>query len=445
MRQDLIQKQENRLIMTHIMRRSLYILELPILELKPYIQIEIEKNPLLEIIEKKTDIKLKKETLEDIDFDKLNLQNFEKSHLDYFFPKDPSYEKKCIIKEKKSFFDHLMLQAKDEFNKENLKIAQEIIGNLDEKGYFTIPIEELSFILNTSKETIERVLEIIKTFDPQGVCAKNLQECLLLQAKDPLVFNTLKNHFTELLKNQLSQISKKLKISPLALQHVLKEISRMYFSPRSQFEDFDSSIIIPDIFLKKEGKNWIIEINEKDLPRFQINETYKKLLPTLKAIEEKNFIKDNLTSANLLIKSLLKRRSTLKNIATYILKKQLSYFKEDVLIPMSIKEVSQALNLHESTVARAISNKYIDCPKGLLPLKAFFSSSIKTQQGEVCKSSAMSILKNLVTGEDKKKPFSDKELSQKMLNKGFFIKRRTITKYRRKMKIGSCYQRKGLI
>ncbi|HEU63826.1 MAG TPA: RNA polymerase sigma-54 factor [Chlamydiae bacterium] len=407
--------QIQKLQMTYLMKRAFLMLQMTNLELKNFLEIEIEKNPILEI--------------------KPNDKDSSNQGID---------EKKTFssIKYKPSLFEHLFAQAKEAFFlKKDLFIAENIIGNLDKKGYFSLDIENFAKDLNISKEEIFKVLTIIKTFDPKGIAAKNLKERFLLQIdnKKSLEYKIINDHFDKILKNKINIIAKKIKKNQKDTQNIIEKIIlRSSFDPTEKFSyDFPKDIRA-DISINKLGKNWIIEIDD-DLPYFEINKNLVNLLEKDKKYSSKKY----LFLATILMTNIKMRRKTLYNISLYIIKKQRSYLldKSD-LLPMSIKEVAASLNLHPSTISRTILNKYIECPKGLLPIKSFFTQSLKNEKKPLTLSKAKLILIDLISNENKQKPLSDIEISKLMKEKGLDIHRRTIAKYRKILKIGSSSQRK---
>ncbi|NGX35132.1 MAG: RNA polymerase sigma-54 factor [Candidatus Anoxychlamydiales bacterium] len=407
--------QIQKLQMNYLMKRALLMLQMTNLELKKFLEIEIEKNPILEI--KSSDI------------ERFNHSNDE-------------IKKKSSIKYKPSLFEHLFTQAKEAFFlKKDLFIAENIIGNLDKKGYFSIDIENFSKELKISKEEILKILKIIKTFDPKGIAAKNLKERFLLQidTKKSIEYKIINEHFENILKNKINIIAKKLKKNVRDVQKIIEKIIlKSTFDPTENFSKDPPKNISADIFIKKLGKNWVIEIDE-DLPYFEINKNLVNLLEKDKKYSSKKYI----FLANLLMKNIKIRRKTLYNISIYVIKKQRSYLLDKSnLLPMSIKEVAKSLNLHPSTISRAISNKYIDCPNGLLPIKSFFSKSLKNEKNPLGLSKAKLILKDLISNENKKSPLSDAKISKLLKEKGINIQRRTIAKYRKILKIGSSNQRR---
>ncbi|NGX48632.1 MAG: RNA polymerase sigma-54 factor [Candidatus Anoxychlamydiales bacterium] len=407
--------QIQKLQMTYLMKRAFLMLQMTNLELKNFLEMEIEKNPILEI----------------------------KPNYNYN-SNQPNDEKKTFssIKYKPSLFEHLFTQAKEAFFlKKDLFIAENIIGNLDKRGYFSIDLEIFAKDLNISQENIFKVLKIIQTFDPKGIAAKNLKERFLIQIdnKKSLEYKIINDHFENILKNKISIIAKKIKKNVRDTQNIIEKIIlRSNFDPTEKFSyDFPKDIRA-DISINKLGKNWVIEIDD-DLPYFEINKNLVNLLEKDKKYSSKKY----LFLAMILMKNIKMRRKTLYNISLYIIKKQRSYLLDQSdILPMSIKEVAASLNLHPSTISRSILNKYIKCPKGLLPIKSFFTQSLKSEKNPIDPSKAKLLLIDLISNENKQKPLSDAKITQLMSEKGFSLHRRTIAKYRKILKIGSSSQRK---
>ncbi len=403
--------QSQKLTMTYLMKRSFLILQMTNLELKEFLTLEIEKNPIL-------DIKIKSD----------NYSYKKKENPSPFF-----------IKHTPSLFEHLLRQAKEIFqDKKDLWIAENIIGNLDKKGYFTSDIDVFAKDLQVDNNKVLEILEIIKTFDPKAVAAKNLQERILLQIdnKNSVEYKIIKEHFQAVLKNKIEKIAKKIKIEAQIIQQLIeKTFKNINFDPTLNFLPKEPLDIHPDIIINKIGKKWIIEI-EEDLPFFEINKSYINILENKKKRSSKKY----LFGAKILMKNILIRRKTLQDICCYIIQKQASFILgKGLLNPLTIKEVASYLKLHTSTISRAILNKYIQCPLGLLPMKTFFSHSYKEKSNL---KHFETVLKEILLEENKNKPLSDIELTNKLKQKGFLLHRRTICKYRKKLNIGTLRQRK---
>ncbi|NGX56487.1 MAG: RNA polymerase sigma-54 factor [Candidatus Anoxychlamydiales bacterium] len=397
---------KNKLVLSLLLQKSLKILELPTLELKEYIQKEIEENPIIDLF-------------------------YPKKHRNINFLS--SFEKKLSI------YDLLLNQAGLIFkDKIDLLISKNIIGNLDENGFFNESINEIAKTLNVTKRKIATVLKIIKTFDPIGIAAKDLKESLLIQIQDPqkIEYKIIENHFDDLLNNRIKTIEKNLKIKKSELKKIISILFKKYsFSPRKDcFSNLEQiNQIYPDIIIKKENKNWVVEINDDEIAYIKINKKYKNL---------KNLSKNYIKNAKHLQKSIINRRKTLLGLSFYIIKNQMEFLKNNKnLKALNLENVAKDLNLHRSTVSRAIKNKYILTPNGFFLLKAFFPKPFVKDEN-ILKNDVLFLLKSIIETEDKSKPFSDLELLKKIKEKGFSLSRRTINKYRKELYISSSYKRK---
>lgn len=405
--------QSQKLTMTYLMARSLKILRLTNLELKEYIDSETEKNPILEIT---TTFK-----------NYINKKEAPSLHSLKYFP---------------TLFEYLSIQAKEHFqNKTDLFIAENIIGNLDNRGYFMLNMEAFAADLKIEKNKILEVLKIVKTFEPKGIAAASAQERILLQIENDksIEYKIIKEYFPEILKNKIEKIGKKLNAEASNIQSILETIiKKTNFDPTVNFLPKEPIDVCPDVIINKIGKKWVVEI-EEDLPFFKINQSYVNLLENKKTGSSKKYVLD----ARILMKNILVRRKALQDICSYIIQKQKSFILgKGCLNPLTIKEIADFLKLHASTVCRAVTNKYIQCPLGLIPIKTFFSNPSKTKQNL---KHFESVLKEILSEENKSKPFSDIKLVGKLRQKGFNLHRRTICKYRKKLNVGTSRQRKKYV
>jgi RNA polymerase sigma-54 factor len=452
------QTMQNKLVLSLHMKKALEILTLPILELRTKVLQEIDQNPLLEKtedIETREYEKEPEETVTEIDFSKDSYE-ISGSFFDYFSKHyDTNSSNKNIStldnsSKKISLLEHLNFQSTITFtSEEDLKIATYLIGNLNSKGFLGISIDEIAQDLCVLKQQVINVLEIVQSFDPPGIAAKNLQDSLMIQLKaqkkqNSMCYKVLKDFFPELIHNKISFISKKLKIPENIIQkEIKKEFNKLIWFPASIFSQEKIQTLIPDITIELIDNKWTVLINEKEIPRFIINEKYKAYQnnPSLKK-EEKTFIKNNVFQGKWLLNSLKTRQEIMRNIALFIIQKQKRYLTgEKNLIPLNYKDTATALNVNISTISRAVANKYIKSPIGITPLKSFFSISCNHQK-DISNKTALELLKNLIHEEDKKKPLSDKRLTEQLAGLGISCARRTITKYRKKLKIESATKRK---
>lgn len=388
---------------------SFQVLQMPLIELREWLKSEIEGNPVLEFQENTSNPEIAIDNL-------------------------PEYNV--------SLFEYLMGQARlTFFEPEELRQAELIIGNLDEKGFFT-----------ETAGADQRILKEIQTFDPPGIAACGLQECLLIQLrfkgkKDTLGYALIKDHFDDLLHYRISTLQKDLKCSRTNLLKAIQELSSLDMHPGYRFRQQPNYTIIPDVLIRKEDEGtWKIEINEEDIPDFKVSRKYLDQLknPDL-GPQERAFLCRYIAAGKWISYILLKRNKTLKELTQYLVKTQDAFLsgKTSFPLPMTMKEIAREIGLHESTIARAVRDKYIASPCGLLPLRSLFTNALKTSAGEDISSQAIKqLLPKLIAEEDKALPHTDADLSHKMKTLGLSCARRTISKYRRLLKIAPASQRK---
>jgi len=322
---------------------------------------------------------------------------------------------------------------------------------LDERGYFVLPLSLFAEDLRTTESRIARVLAIVQTFEPYGIGARDLQECLLIQlrAQDKAAtpaYQMVKEHFSDLLQGRLHLLQKKLKVTQEEMQKkILNEVRMLSFHPAALLQDTPVLPAYPDIFLKKDGAKWVVEVNEEDLPKFRLHPRYLQLLQEGISPEEERTLRSFMQAGKWLMRSVNRRRKVLRDIALYMVKKQQPFLQgQKALLPLSVKEIAHTLFLHESTVARAVTEKYIDTPFGVKPLRFFLSHAFTSKNGEEVSVKAIkSSLLNILEHEDKLHPYSDQELTTQLHSQGLPCARRTVSKYRKSLKISSKGRRKA--
>ena len=396
---------ERRQVMTFALHQALKILQQSSLELSEWIQGEIERNPVLEEIPRKTALTP--------------------------LPIQPDIAAKISLRE------HLLAQAREAFSSPQQQcIAFYLIDLLDEKGYLTLSEEKLPF----EESAIEQVLSVIQSFDPPGVGARNLQESLLLQLrKKPycLAEILIRDHFQDLLHSRFRAIQKTLQITSTDFKTALNQISRLRLRPAEDFAEEPSSRWVPDLILKESERGWIIQVGEEELPSFCIREDYAALSPQLKG-EEKETLRGWVASAKWLQRCITRRKEMLLKIGKLLLEKEAGYFiRGENLEPVGIKELASLLQIHPSTALRAVANKTVATPYGMFPLSRFFSESASSDPTK-------DLLRRLINQEDKAKPYTDDDLSRLIEENGLSCARRTVSKYRKALKIRSAAQRKSL-
>jgi len=430
------QKIELRRLLIPELNQSLKILSLPLLDLKSYVENELINNPFLEEIPKKTTPKLTSPL----------------SYRSGFTGPDADFRMSLITK-KLSLQDILLRQLGMFANTdEEFKIGQEIIGNIDENGYLKATLQELAITLNCAQETIEITLKLIQQFEPAGVAARSIAECLLIQLelaneKDPLLIRIVESHLENIAKKNYTHIAKSLNEPLEKIEPLIKKILKLDPKPGRNYSPEETQRVVPDIIIDEKGDELEISINDEDIPTLNINKDYKKMLKdkTLDP-QTKEYLTNQLQNALALLRAVFRRKSTLRKIVETIVEIQQDAIKNDLshLKPLVFQQVAKKLNIHESTVCRAIMNKYIKLPFGVVALKDFFSSRVQDSNGQSISSKrVLRHIKDLVEQEDKKHPLSDHEISD-ILSKQYNLNvpRRTVAKYREELKIlSSTYRR----
>ena len=354
-----------------------------------------------------------------------------------------------------SLFDSLMNQAREIFCTDvELEMAEFVIGNIDHFGFFNASLEEIAVAKSYSLIDFERVLQTIQTFEPYGMATKDLKESLLIQLKcmnkeSTLSYTLIQRHFEDLLQQKMHLICKSLKITQEQFKSALHEIAALRFYGTVDKRQPAVSFLIHDVSLIQDSDGWRVETNEEFTPGFRLNGRYLSLLEDHEtSIETKEFIHKNLNSLKWLLRNIHQRKETLEKVTNEIVKRQKAFFFEynGQLQPLTMKELADELGIHESTIMRAISNKYLSCSKGILSFKLFFSHGYITNNGEgVAANSVQQTILNLIRQEDKKKPLSDQALASLLQEQGIFCARRTVAKYRSGLNLGNAKARKKVV
>ncbi|MBM7556814.1 RNA polymerase factor sigma-54 [Halanaerobacter jeridensis] len=429
-KQEQVQKQ--KLVMTPKLRQSIGLLQLSTLDLQDYINDKLMDNPLLEL----------EEEYSSTDNESYNSQN-----------DDYNYEN--FVAEKLSLNDFLLQQLHlITANKREEKIGEQIIGSLDEYGFFN-DLEVVSQDLGVEKEEVKKVLEKIKEIAPTGIATSGFKEALIAELKKysdnysaekiELAEKIIQDHLEDLKNNKIKKIAKSLKVKPLVIQELGDLINVLNPIPRSKYNDeAASNYLQPDIIVEEHANNYDIVMTEESFPTLRINAKYKRLLKERETKEIQDYLAEKLDSALWLIKSIEQRRRTIYSIVEEIIEQQAEFFQSGIkkIQPLSMAEVAEEIDKHESTVSRATDNKNIQTDYGIFPLKFFFSEGIKCGNREVSVTSIKEYLKDIIKNEDKKQPLSDSKLAKKLKECGISISRRTVAKYRKELKIPSSRKRK---
>ena len=436
----LSQKQSQRLTLSPQMQRALHVLQLPVLELSALIEEEIEQNPLLEYAEE--------------DFFSLTPHEFRSESYDRE-ENDVKHFIESTLACENSLFNHLMFQLRDRIQTSyERKVGELIIGYLDEHGFLSTPIEEISLFENVDVSTLKSLLKIIQTFDPIGIGAKNLQESLLIQLKmkgkkESLAFIIIEKYFEAMLKNHFPLIAKNLHLSVKKVREIIKEeISTLNLHPartigHSQYKDI-VDYITPDVTIEVRNDNFTIEINQDKIPKVKFIPKYLSMIEDPQVAKEiKDYIRDKIHSGEWLLKTLDDRHKTLYRIVAEVVKKQRMFFlnPDGKLVSFMMKEVASVLSLHESTIVRAVANKYVSSSRGILPLRFFFTHGF-TADTDMTSHSIKQLLQEMLAKEDHNKPLSDEMLAMQLKEKGFPCARRTVAKYRMSLGIEGTAKRR---
>ena len=476
MEQRLELRLSQKLILTPQLQQSIKLLQLPLLELTQDINQELMNNPLLEEgVEKEPEGNVTSGTSQDeekfaqpTDNTEAPLEKIFGFTTDNYFEERESdgrdfgyfgdsteetvspFERNTV---KADLFEHLLWQLRLSSIPESLgKTAEIIINNLTDDGYLQAStIDEIAESSGVDPEMAEEALRFIQDFDPSGVGARNLQECLLLQLeplnlKGTLVEEILANGFSELEGKKYKQLSSKLKIPIEEVLSAIKIIEGLEPRPGRNFSSDEPIHIIPDVYIEESEGKFIITLNDEGIPKLRLSNYYRKLLTNKKSLgpEEKQFLEEKLRSAIWLLRSLDQRNKTIYRVTDSILKFQEDFFRKGAkfLKPLNLRIVAEDLALHESTISRVTSNKYIQCPQGLLNFRYFFSNAVQTANGDISSSTVKEMIRKIVSEEDPARPLNDQKVVDILKVKGITVARRTAAKYREELKIPSHLKRK---
>lgn len=474
-------KQNHLLMMLPQMQQAITLLQLPVLELSTLIDQELEQNPLLEYDteqEQRTDelLWLERDTqepdgdeakieqeinLDDADFAVLKQldEDFRSSENgDEYTPQTSEDSKRKTFQDSSivahtTLFAYLMEQAQTAFQTpEELRLAEALIGNFDERGFLETSLGEIAALNNTEIPALETVLQVIQTFEPFGVGARNVQESLLIQLaaqgkSDSLEYLIVAHHYDDMLHNRLPAIQKGLKHTYEAIEKAITEhISKLDLRPGAALREQQIRSIVPDIAIKEENEQLVIEINHDSIPGLRVNKKYLRMLedPNLN-VEAKDYIKRNILSAKWFVKNIFQRNETLHRIAEFLITKQKTFLTDPTgkLAPLTMREVANDLGLHESTIARAVANKYVDTPRGILPLRSFFTNAYVSEEGEdLSAQTVRNAIQELIAQESKSRPLSDDAISKQLKKQGIICARRTVAKHRYELGLGNALQRR---
>jgi RNA polymerase sigma-54 factor len=486
----LSQRLTQSLVLAPQLQQSLALLQAPTLELKALVEQELQQNPVLEeapsmemespdkdgaegekeaptpesdLGEPPSDLsfdpaseKASNEPVDDFQAEFERLVQLDQEWREHFAQTNLPVRSSPEDEEKRQFmFDSLVAstslqemlleQARESGLPEgSWPIVEVLIGNIDDYGYLKTPVEEVAFSTNSTPEKVLEVLKVIQTFDPPGVGARDLRECLLLQMERAGHQNTLEyrivNEFMEALgKRRIPEIARGTDTSIDEVQEALERIARLEPRPGRAFLPDNDQYVLPEVFVQKVGDEYTVTTNNEHIPHLRISNTYKDLMAQgQNSPEVKNYIREKIRAGKFLIKSLHQRQQTILNIAREIVNRQREFMEKGVaaLKPLTMVQVAEVVGVHETTVSRAVSGKYMQTPQGIFEMKYFFTAGIQTSNGDgMSNTSVKDMIAEIFKKEDPTKPLSDQEVVKMLQEKGIVIARRTVAKYRTELNI----------
>jgi len=471
LRMEMSLKQTQRLVMTPMLSQAIKLLQLQRLDLQQFVKQEMLDNPMLEEVQAEnqtTEVdEMGRERVEDKEEGDLPSERAD-SEVDWesYFddgadmgspPMDrdfPTFENN--VTSLPSLHDHLLWQLRLSTDSEpDYKIGEEIIGNIDEFGYLKSTVEEMIEELGASKEDVEDILDLIQNFEPAGVGARNLEECLILQIEETgkrkdYLECIIEHHLENLESKNFKAIAGALKISIEEVYELVDVISSLDPKPGRVFNPDEVNYVIPDVYVYKVDDEYVIIVNDDGIPRLRISNFYKKILKEEKegkekSEKEKKYVEDKLRSALWLVRSIQQRQITIYKVAESLVNFQKDFFEKGIsyLKPLTLKDVAESIDMHESTVSRVTTNKYIHTPRGIFELKYFFHSGLAGKGGDSISSVRIKeMIKELIREEDSSKPYTDNDILEELRNQGVKIARRTVAKYREALNILPSSKRK---
>jgi len=473
-------KLSQKLIMTPSLQQAIKLLQLSKLELQEVLNQELLENPLLEetaeevkgeeaeTTDQKTEaedeakkVEAKEKDKEKDSFDEIDYDAYFQDYIEYGYNPRMSEEHEEFpientLTRPPNLTDHLTWQlAMSDASPRIKEIGQFIIGNIDEDGYLRASSEEIIAAGPYSAEEVDQALQAIQSLDPIGVGARDLRECLLLQLQflevdEPLVEMIIRDHWDMFMQRHFVQLAKVLGIDMKTLEGIVEIVKHLDPKPGRKYSNERAIYVEPDVYVQKVSDEYVIVLNEDGMPKLRINGSYRAMLNSIDSKQDGetvNYIKDKIRSAVWLIKSLDQRQRTIYKVAESIVKHQREFLERgiDYLRPLVLRDVADDIQMHESTVSRVVSNKYMHTPRGLFLMKYFFHSGIDSETGEDISSlTVKKKIQSYIEAEDPRKPLSDSKIMKILNDEGINIARRTVAKYRDELNIPSSTDRKQI-
>jgi RNA polymerase sigma-54 factor len=459
-----------KLILTPQLQQAIKLLQMPQMELAQVLNQEITENPFLEESFEEPDMEAPEEdtaapTLSEgaeISFE--NLASFsvddyfdsrsnDGRDLGYFSPgveEQPSYE--LFYSKRPDLYDHLLWQLRLCSADDTIRVvAEAVIGNIDDDAYLRVTDEELAVASGSDVETVKAAVALVQSFDPPGTSARDLKECLLLQLAalnlgGTLVEKIVSGNMDDLQKKKYNSIARQYNAPLEEVMVAVKVVEGLEPRPGRSFSSTETNYIVPDVFISRTEEGYQIILNEDGMPKLSLNNSYRKLLLKKESLnrDEREFLKDKLKRAIELIKSLDQRNKTIYRVSESILRFQQDFFDRGVnyLKPLNLKDVAGDISMHESTISRVTSNKFLACDHGVFSFRHFFSSAIQSDSGDISSTLVKDHIRKIIAGEDPKRPLSDQLVADRLKGQNITIARRTVAKYREELKIPPQNQRK---
>lgn len=470
---DLTIEQSQKLVMTPELIQAIQILQFNTQELENYVEEQLLTNPILEIPTNTSSENDGSVTNTQVDTENVGeeyipkgeaefdwTEHFKEKEYDDISYKQWEYQKESseysyeqYVTSEITLTEHLMFQLQFAPIKPNCRqVGRYIIESLDQNGYMTLSVDEISKEFGITQEKVQTVLDAIQSFEPAGVGARNLKECLLIQLShkgqnSKLMENVINYHLEDIAGNRQNNIAKALNISVREAQEISDIIKGLEPKPGRQFGSFNETrYIVPDVTVEKIDGEYVVTVNDSTAPKLTLSPYYQRML--IDSDKESNitkFLTGRLNSALWLIKSIEQRRQTIYNVVSAVVKYQIDFFESGpkYLKTLTLKQIADEVGIHESTVSRSINGKYMQCPKGLFEIKYFFTSGVSGSCGEgIASESIKTFIKEIVENEDPKAPLSDQAMVSMLTDKGIDISRRTVAKYRDEMNLPSSSKRK---
>ena len=477
MKQGLQLRLSQQLAMTPQLQQAIRLLQLSTLELQQELQQALESNPLLEQIDTHEEI----DTRETQDSETLDTADaLEQKEMPEELPLDASWDTIYTAgtpsgtsgdyiddelpvyqgETTQTLQDYLMWQVElTPFSDTDRAIATSIVDAVDDTGYLTVPLEDILESMGDEEidiDEVEAVLKRIQRFDPVGVAAKDLRDCLLIQLSQfdkttPWLEEArliISDHLDLLANHDFRTLMRVTRLKEDVLKEAVNLIQSLDPRPGQSIQTGEPEYVIPDVLVRKHNGHWTVELNSDSIPRLQINQHYASMCNNARNDGDSQFIRSNLQDAKWLIKSLESRNDTLLRVSRCIVEQQQAFFEqgEEYMKPMVLADIAQAVEMHESTISRVTTQKYLHSPRGIFELKYFFSSHVNTEGGGEASSTAIrALVKKLIAAENPAKPLSDSKLTSWLSEQGIMVARRTVAKYRESLSIPPSNQRKQLV